>query len=193
VFSDKPWGLTYANVTATLALFLAIGGSAYAAATTLPANSVSTTQLQDGAVTTLKLHDHAVTGAKVARQSLTGANIQSSTLGTVPAASNASSLGGTSASEYLHDFQVIETQGPMNSETDKTQITSCPSDSFVVAGGAELYTNNTGDDQKVAVNVSAPTDDHTGWFVRAIAVNGGPAGTWRVGSWATCAVNAPQH
>jgi hypothetical protein len=46
--------LTYANVAATLALFLALGGAAYAA-TQLPKNSVGTKQLRNGAVTAAKI------------------------------------------------------------------------------------------------------------------------------------------
>lgn len=46
--------LTYANVAATLALFLALGGAAYAA-TRLPRNSVGTAQLKAGAVTAGKI------------------------------------------------------------------------------------------------------------------------------------------
>ncbi len=46
--------LSYANVVATLALFLALGGASYAALT-LPRNSVGTPQLRDGSVTLPKL------------------------------------------------------------------------------------------------------------------------------------------
>ncbi len=46
--------LTYANVAATLALFLALGGAAYAA-TQLPRNSVGTAQLKREAVTAGKI------------------------------------------------------------------------------------------------------------------------------------------
>ena len=46
--------LSYANVTATLALFVALGGGAYAAAT-LPRDSVGTAQLRTAAVTLPKL------------------------------------------------------------------------------------------------------------------------------------------
>ena len=42
--------LTYANVMATIAVFLALGGGAYAAIR-LPANSVGTRQIRNGAVT----------------------------------------------------------------------------------------------------------------------------------------------
>jgi Collagen triple helix repeat (20 copies) len=46
--------LTYANVAATLALFLALGGAAYAA-TQLPKNSVGTNQLRKESVTAAKI------------------------------------------------------------------------------------------------------------------------------------------
>jgi hypothetical protein len=45
-----PGKLSYANVAATLALFISLGGVSYAAIT-LPANSVGPRQLQSGAVT----------------------------------------------------------------------------------------------------------------------------------------------
>jgi hypothetical protein len=63
--------LTYANVASTLALFIALGGVSYAA-TTLPANSVGTPQLQNRAVTGTKLAGEAVTGSKVKDGSLRG-------------------------------------------------------------------------------------------------------------------------
>jgi hypothetical protein len=57
--------LTYANVVASLALFLALGGAAFAA-TQLPRNSVGTGQLKPEAVTAGKI-------AKKTRQQLQGA------------------------------------------------------------------------------------------------------------------------
>jgi hypothetical protein len=80
--------LNYANVMATVAVFLALGGGAYAAFK-LPKNSVGTKQLANGAVTNNKLANNAVTGAKVAARSLTGTQIDASTLGTVPDATHA--------------------------------------------------------------------------------------------------------
>lgn len=74
--------LNYANVTATIALFVALGGSAYAAIQ-LPKNSVGPRQLKKSAVTTAKVKDAAITGPK----------IKLSTLGTVPSAATAGSAG----------------------------------------------------------------------------------------------------
>jgi hypothetical protein len=56
--------LTYANVTASVALFAALGGGAYAAAT-LPRHSVGTKQLKNSSVGTKQLKRHAVTGSKL--------------------------------------------------------------------------------------------------------------------------------
>ncbi|HEX5713080.1 MAG TPA: hypothetical protein VFX85_07185 [Solirubrobacterales bacterium] len=57
--------LTYANVTATLALFISLGlGSAYAAVELAP-KSVGARQLRPGAVTADKIRKHAVTAPKI--------------------------------------------------------------------------------------------------------------------------------
>ncbi len=62
--------LSYANVVATLALFIALGGVSYAAVV-LPANSVGTKQIKA----------NAVTGAKVKNKSLTAADFNGSVQG----------------------------------------------------------------------------------------------------------------
>ena len=70
--------LSYANVVATLALVLALGGVSYAAVK-LPKNSVGTKQIKK----------NAVTGAKVKKHTLTGKDINLKKLGTVPSARSA--------------------------------------------------------------------------------------------------------
>jgi hypothetical protein len=61
--------LTYANVMATIALFIALGGTGYAAIS-LPKNSVGSKQLKKGAVTPKKIKKGAVTSAAVKDGSL---------------------------------------------------------------------------------------------------------------------------
>ena len=64
---DRPRGdgsvkrpkLTYANVTATMALFIALGGTGYAAVQ-LPRNSVGSSQIRSGAVSKSELHRGAI-------------------------------------------------------------------------------------------------------------------------------------
>jgi hypothetical protein len=64
--------LTYANVMATVAVFIALGAGAYAAG--LAKNSVKSKQIKAGAVKTGELADNAVTSTKVADGSLLGAD-----------------------------------------------------------------------------------------------------------------------
>lgn len=70
--------LTYANVMATVAIFIALGGASYAAIK-LPKNSVGAKQIKRNAITTAKIKNGAVTGAK----------IKASSVGTVPSATHA--------------------------------------------------------------------------------------------------------
>ena len=59
------------QAVAYLALFIALGGTGYAAVT-LPANSVGTRQLRTGAVATNQLHNHSVTPVKLASGNIAG-------------------------------------------------------------------------------------------------------------------------
>ena len=95
--------LTYANVVATLALFIAIGGASAFAASHLGKNSVGTKQLKKNAVTTAKVKNEAITGAKVKKGTLTGTQINASTLGTVPSAQTAQTATALAAPEAWHE------------------------------------------------------------------------------------------
>jgi hypothetical protein len=65
--------LNYANVIATIALFVALGGAAVAAG--LPKKSVGPQQLKPGAVTTNALHRKAVTAGKIAPKAVTAGKL----------------------------------------------------------------------------------------------------------------------
>jgi hypothetical protein len=86
-----------ATAIALLALFVALGGTSYAAFS-LPKNSVGTKQLKRDAVTTSKIKRHAVTAAKINPAGLTVPAAQHAT--TASSAINASALGGEPASAY---------------------------------------------------------------------------------------------
>jgi len=108
--------LTFANVVACLALFVALGGASYAA-TQLPKSSVGAKQLKNGAVSAAKLKAKAVTAAKLgagavgtaalADGAVTGAKVSAGTLGTVPSATraataaDAATLQGRPASAFV--------------------------------------------------------------------------------------------
>lgn len=83
--------LSYANVMATIAVFIALGGGAYAAFS-LPKGSVGSKQLRKQAVKTRDLGNRSVVAKKVRKNALTGKVIKESSLGTVP---NSSRVGGS--------------------------------------------------------------------------------------------------
>jgi hypothetical protein len=84
----KPRRPSPALVISLIALFVALGGTGYAALS-LPKNSVGAKQLKKNAVTGSKIKKNAVTSSKVKNHSLTGADIKLGALGTVPSAAHA--------------------------------------------------------------------------------------------------------
>jgi hypothetical protein len=71
--------LSYSNVLATMALFIALGGAAVAA--NLPRKSVGAAQLKRGAVTTAALRKQAVTSGKLAPKSVINGKLGPSSVG----------------------------------------------------------------------------------------------------------------
>jgi hypothetical protein len=86
-----------AHVIALAALFVALGGSAFAAAT------IGTSDIKDGAVTRDKLHNNAVNGKKVGKNSLSGKDIDEKTLGQVPSAGHALSADKADSAETANN------------------------------------------------------------------------------------------
>src|SRR2546421_12842696 len=85
--------LTYANVVASLALFVALGGTTYAAATIgagdIKNDAVRSRHIKNGQVKNPDLAPNSVGGGKVINNSLTGADVNEGTLGRAPLAPNA--------------------------------------------------------------------------------------------------------
>jgi hypothetical protein len=96
--------LSYANVVATTALFVALGGSSYAAVT-LPKNSVTSNSIKNGQVNTADLAKNAVTSAKVKDFSLLSKDFKPGELG-------AGSPGATGPPGAKGDTGAIGLQGP---------------------------------------------------------------------------------
>ncbi len=84
--SVRPRGPSPAMLVAMVALFVALGGSAYAALN-LPKDSIGARQLKNGSVTGAKISDNAVTSPKVKDHSLLARDFA---LGQLPAARGAS-------------------------------------------------------------------------------------------------------
>ena len=103
--------LSYANVVATLALFLAIGGVGYAA-TRLPKNSVGTRQISNGAVTGAKIKLSSLGTVPSASHADTASTDTTATTATTAAtAANAQTLGGASAAQITAQAKLVCPQG----------------------------------------------------------------------------------
>jgi hypothetical protein len=97
-------------VISVVALFVALGGTGYAA-TTLAKNSVGSKQLKKKAVTNSKLASNAVTSSKVKNNSLTGADVLESSLGKVPSAASADAAAHATSADTATNATHATTAG----------------------------------------------------------------------------------
>jgi hypothetical protein len=112
--------LSYSNVVATLALFIALGGVSWAAVK-LPKNSVTTKSIKKGAVTNAKIKKSAVNSKSIKNKSIVGADIKPGTL--TGTQINLAALGVVPAAATATDqFQVIKS-GP-STASDAVEATA---------------------------------------------------------------------
>jgi hypothetical protein len=95
--------MSYANVTATLALFLALGGTSYAVlhvrSDDVVDNSLRSRDVRNSTLRSRDLRDRTIRGRDVARDSLGSGAVKESALGTVPRAGDADRVGGVTAQD----------------------------------------------------------------------------------------------
>jgi hypothetical protein len=106
--------LTYANVTSTVALFVALGGTTAFAASKLPDRSVGEFQLRPGAVTASKIRKNAITAPKIKAQAVKQGKIAN---GSITAAKM---TAGSVASASIQDGSILNAKlGPEAVTGDK--------------------------------------------------------------------------
>jgi hypothetical protein len=118
-----------ALVVATIALFLAAGGTTYAL--TLPSNSVGSAQIQAGRVLNSKLHPGAVSNSKMGRGAVTFSKMASNQM-TSEKIKNGSLLGDDLAANTVKGAQIDESS--LNLPTTK----------FAVVDGTGALGNQSG-------------------------------------------------
>jgi hypothetical protein len=151
-----------ALVVALIALFVALGGTSYAAIK-LPKNSVGPKQLKNNAVTGSKIKNGAVTAAKINTSGLTVPNATHAT--SADSATNAtnathatsattatSATSATTAASLAGAHYVSSSAFTNGANSQNTGTVVCPAGTFVVGGGA--FGSSGGEQQ--AINTSIP-------------------------------------
>jgi hypothetical protein len=150
--------LSFSNIVACIALFVALGGSVYAAGklsgTQIKANSLPGNRVKAKSLTKNQIKPKTLTGAQIQAGSLTGTQIKAGSL--TGAQINVASLSGVTASK-LSSIQYASATvslggGPGNATA------SCPAGTNVVGGGATVST-----DEGAFVNDSGPNSTRNGW------------------------------
>jgi hypothetical protein len=193
-----------ATVISCIALFVALGGAAYAVSP-LGSKSVKTKNLANGSVNTLKLRSGAVTTLKIRNGAVTGAKIAPGAVGATQIANGAvrsSALGGgvvteakikngavsqaklstSFAAQLLKNTQYVVKTGVSNSEP-KSETAECPAGKEVIGGGARLLGANT----QLALTESAPVINGGGKWVASAVEFAPEAGDWSIQVVAVCA------
>src|ERR671933_800706 len=93
--------LTFANVIAVIALFVALGGAGYAAFR-LPRNSVRSRNIKNGQVKSADVKDNGLTGTDIDESSLgkVPSAAHADTAGTANTAGNANTLDGKHSTDF---------------------------------------------------------------------------------------------
>jgi hypothetical protein len=167
--------LNYANVTASLALFAALGGTSYAA-TKMPAKSVGTIQLKSRAVTNAKIAPRAIDGLTVRDGSLSGADIAPGAIdgskvrdGSLTGADLVGKVPAAVTADRLASVQRVAVPSANDAATAgsfsiKAASASCPAGTFVAGGGAAVSDQNV-----QAINDSYPSTTNA-WTVNVLNV-----------------------
>lgn len=133
--------ITFSNVTAVMALFVALGGSSYAAirvgSAEIADNSIRSKDIHDGEVRgrdidkgTVRgtdIRDGDLQGRDIRDHTISGADVKESSLGMVPRAANAETLDGRSAASFLTSNRLVRVGPvPLDAGDERTVATSGP-------------------------------------------------------------------
>lgn len=147
---------SFSNVVACLALFIALGGSVYAAGKIngkqIKRNSVPGNRIKPKTIPANRIKPKSLTASQVKANSLTGKQINQKSLTQV----NASGLSNV---QYETTTTVLPSSGNRG-----TVSAGCPPNTQVIGGGATLSSPEDGE-----VTQSGPTPPRTGWTASAYA------------------------
>jgi hypothetical protein len=111
--------VTYANIMASLAVFVVLGGG-MAVAAGLKKNSVGKKQIKAGAVVSKKIADGAITTNDLADNAVTGDKADESSFGQVPSAASAETADSATTANSAETAETAETATTATNATNAT-------------------------------------------------------------------------
>jgi hypothetical protein len=148
--------ISFSNVIACLALFVALGGSVYAA------GKISGQQIKRSSLPGNRIKPRTIPPNRIAPKSLTGRQVKANSL-TGAQIDEKSLIGVNAAALASVQYEATTIPFPANGGL-RTATANCPPGSYVVGGGATV--NN---DNQVDVNSSGPSPLRTGWTATAFS------------------------
>ena len=137
--------LSYANVMATIAVFIALGGGAYAAVQ-LPADSVGTQQIRPHAVTRSRLADQSVSTGALARNSVSlnrlSSGVRSLLTRNAPGAQGAPGISGPAGAPGTRSFRASGSDSADYASGATLVSVSVPSNGLYILFGTVTLANN---------------------------------------------------
>lgn len=150
-----------------IALFVALGGTGYAAAT----GSIDSREIKNNTVQGKDIRNSTIRGGDVRNNSLTGSDIVETRLGTVPSAAkadsaasagNAATVAGLAPGTFAREVQYLTATSTDAGQTKQVFI-NCPAGKSVIGGGSQI----TGNDQSAFLQTDRPIVNNTQWFGQA--------------------------
>lgn len=160
-----------AMIVASMALFIALGGTSYAVTRIQGDQIVKRTV--DG--TKLKVND-------VGPKEIKEFGLKTSFAGL---ADNSIALGGTPAAAHARNVQVIDAATGVSADDVKTATAVCPAGTLVIGGGGAI--DPTANTQRVGLRSSAPNADRTAWVATGFQVDTSSTQGYLVRATAICA------
>jgi hypothetical protein len=170
---------SFSNVIAVIALFLALGGSVYAASNK---GKISGARIKPKSLPGNRVKPRSLTGTQIKPGSLTGTQVKAGSLTGKQVVG--SSLTGVAASSLGSVYYAVATATiPAGVSSGTVTAAACPLGQKVIGGGATVS------DDYASVSDSGPTADRNGWEATAWAGSSGI----RVSVTAICTtVTAPE-
>jgi hypothetical protein len=150
---------SFSNVVAVLALFLALGGSVYAAS---GKSKISGAKIKPKSLPGNRIKAHSLTGTQLKPGTVTGAQVKAGSLTGKQVVG--SSLTGVAASSIGAVYYAVATATiPRGASSGTVTAAACPLGQKVIGGGATVS------DDYASVSDSGPTADRNGWEATAWA------------------------